>query len=107
MTHANFQICLKIYVSVFIKIVDLALRAVIDSFKIYTMKSLIKKNLRLIPLCSKLYLEWQNQAEQPKLLFLLLLLLLLLKKVLVHVNHFLIKYPLLNINFYSKFSLLG
>ena len=44
MTHTNFQIFLKIFLAVMVEIVDFAVRTVIDSFEIYTINSLIKKN---------------------------------------------------------------
>ena len=44
MTYTNFPMISKISLAVMIEIVDLALRAVIDSLEIYTMKSLIKKS---------------------------------------------------------------
>ena len=40
-THTNFQIYVKISLSVIVEIVDLALRAVIDSFEIYTINCLV------------------------------------------------------------------
>ena len=43
MNHTNFQIVLKILLSVVVEIVDLALRAVIESFEIYTIHFLLKK----------------------------------------------------------------
>ena len=50
MTYTNFWILLKTSLAVIIENVDLALKVVIDSFKIYTINSLWKK-LRLISLC--------------------------------------------------------
>ena len=41
---------------VMVEIVGLTLRAVTDSFEIYMTNSMIKKKLRLILLCPKLYL---------------------------------------------------
>ena len=43
MTYTNFQIFLKISLVVMVEIVDLALRAAIDSFEIDTVNSLNKK----------------------------------------------------------------
>ena len=45
MTHANFQIFLKISLALIVKIAVLALIAVIDSFKIYTINSMTKKKI--------------------------------------------------------------
>ena len=42
MTHTNFHIFLKISLAVIVEIFDLAWRAVIDSFEIYTTNALIK-----------------------------------------------------------------
>ena len=56
MTHTNFQIFLKISLAVIVEIVDLTLRAIIDSFEIYIINSIIKKKLKLISLRPKLYL---------------------------------------------------
>ena len=79
--YTNLQIFLKISRPVMVKIVDLALKAIIDYFEIYNINSLIiKKNSRLISFCPKLYLEESNQNKK--------ILLLLLKEVLVHVNNF-------------------
>ena len=44
MTHTNFQIFLEISSAVMIKMIDLALRALIDFFEIDTINYLIKKN---------------------------------------------------------------
>ena len=41
--HTNFQIYLEISLAVMFEIVHVALRAVIDSFEIYTINSLIIK----------------------------------------------------------------
>ena len=57
MIYTNFQIFLKISLAVMIGIVDLALRAVIDFFELYTINSLVKKKSRLSSLCPKLYLR--------------------------------------------------
>ena len=46
MTHTNFQIFLEISLPVMVEVVDLALRAVIDSFEIYTINSMIKNKIR-------------------------------------------------------------
>ena len=46
MTLTNFQIFLKISLEVMAEIVDLALRAPIDSLEINTINSLNKKKLR-------------------------------------------------------------
>ena len=43
MTDTNFQIFLKIPLTVMVKVVDLALRAFIDSFQTYTINSLNEK----------------------------------------------------------------
>ena len=81
MTYTNFQIFLKISLVVMVEIVDLALRAAIDSFEIDTVNSLNKKkSSRLILLCPKLYLGSPTKIKQ-------LLLLLLLNEVVGHVNH--------------------
>ena len=81
---------IPISLAVIVEIVDLAQRAVIDSFEIYTINSSIKKK-RPIPFCPKLYL--------------LKILLLLLKVVLGHVNNLFDKISSFKINFYSKFSI--
>ena len=55
--HTNSQIFLKISLVVMIEVVNLSVRVVIDFFFIFTKKYLIKKKLRLISLCPKLYLQ--------------------------------------------------
>ena len=54
MTYTNIQIFQKMYPALMVKIVDLTLKAVIDSFEIYTMNSLIKKKSKLFSSCPKL-----------------------------------------------------
>ena len=54
MTYTNILIFQKMYPALMVKIVDLALKAVIDSFEIYTMNSLIKKKSKLFSSCPKL-----------------------------------------------------
>ena len=46
MTYSNFHIFLKISLAVMIEVVDLALRAVIDSLEIYSVNFLLKKKFR-------------------------------------------------------------
>ena len=55
-THTSFQFFFKVFLSVMVEIIDLALRAVIDSLEIHTINYLIKEKSRLILLCEKLYL---------------------------------------------------
>ena len=43
MTHTNFQIFLKISLAAMVEFFDLALRAVIDSFEIYSKNLPLKK----------------------------------------------------------------
>ena len=43
MPYTNFQIFLKKFLAVRIEIIDLSLRAVIDSYEIWTINKLIKK----------------------------------------------------------------
>ena len=50
MTYSNFHIFLKISLAVMIEVVDLALRAVIDSLEIYSVNFLLK-------FCPKLYFK--------------------------------------------------
>ena len=55
------------YFHMFFKIVDLALRAVIDFFLICSINSLRKKKIsRLISLCPKIYLGQHNQNKTKK-----------------------------------------
>ena len=46
MTYTNFQLFSQIFLAVMVEIVDLALIVVIDSFKINTINSLIKKRFK-------------------------------------------------------------
>ena len=80
-----------------VEIIDLALRTVIDSFKIYTMNSLIEsKNFENNFITSKALLAIPKPKQQKILLF-------LLQEELCHVNSFSTEYPVLTINVCSKF----
>ena len=81
MTHTNFQ-NLQIWLAVIVEISDLALRAVIDSFEIYTINSLIGRKIRDYLRYVQSFIWGSTTRAKRKIL------LLLLKKVLGHVNYF-------------------
>ena len=65
-TYTNFEIFLKISLSLIDEIVGLALRAVIDSFEIYTISSLIKKKSETNFIMSKVLLRVARSKQNKK-----------------------------------------
>ena len=80
----QFQFFLKISLVIIVEILDLALRAVIDSFKIYTIHSLIKKKIESNFITFKASFAVVRRKQNRKIL-------LLLQKVLRNLNHILNK----------------